>query len=151
MLTELEMKNARFEIEIAQDEINERGVDSLSFQFAANKGSNLEAIGKVASGGELSRLSLCIKSVVCKKMQLPSMVFDEIDSGVSGQVALKMGALLKQLASDQQVIMITHSPQIAANAQLHLRVHKHDTSEHSIAEVTKLDDEQRVLGSCQNA
>ena len=146
MLSELEMKNARFRIDVqATDEINERGSDLLDFMFAANKGSEFEPVGKVASGGELSRLSLCIKSVVCKKMQLPSMVFDEIDAGVSGQVALKMGEMLRQLAADQQVIMITHSPQIAANARLHLRVEKYDTSDRSYARVAKLDEEQRIL------
>ena len=145
MLTDLEMKNARFVVDVeTTDDINERGSDILNFRFAANKGSSLEPIGKVASGGELSRLSLCIKSVVSKKMQLPSMVFDEIDAGVSGQVALKMGALLKQLSADQQVIMITHSPQIAANACLHLKVEKYDTATHSVARVSELDKEQRI-------
>ena len=145
MLRGLEMKNARFEVAVENTgEVSRYGLDKVDYLFAANKGSSLEPVGKVASGGELSRLSLCIKSVVCQTMQLPTMIFDEIDSGVSGQVALKMGDLLKELADEQQVIMITHSPQIAAKATRHLKVSKRDQQETTIADITVLEPTQRV-------
>ncbi|RLD21373.1 MAG: DNA repair protein RecN [Bacteroidetes bacterium] len=145
MLIDLEMKNARFEIQVtATKHLNALGTDSVEFLFSSNLGSELQPVGKVASGGELSRLSLCIKSVVCQKMKLPTMIFDEIDTGVSGQVALKMGQLLKFLATNQQVIMITHSPQIAAHGNWHLRVSKRDLTERSIAEIILLKESERV-------
>ncbi len=145
MLIELEMKNARFEIRVIDTgELNSIGSDSVDYLFSSNLGVELQPVNKVASGGELSRLSLCIKSVVCQKMKLPTMIFDEIDTGVSGQVALKMGQLLKHLATDQQVIMITHSPQIAAHGNRHLRVSKHDLTERSVAKIYLLEESERV-------
>jgi DNA repair protein RecN (Recombination protein N) len=145
MLLDLEMKNARFEVEVTDtSQLHTTGSDSVEFLFSSNLGADLQPVGKVASGGELSRLSLCIKSVVCQKMKLPTMIFDEIDTGVSGQVALKMGQLLRLLATDQQVIMITHSPQIAAHGQRHLKVSKRDLTERSIAEINLLEPSERV-------
>lgn len=145
-LADLEMKNARFEIVVnTSDKLHSLGIDDIEFLFAANLGSQPMPVAKVASGGELSRLNLCIKSVVSSSVSLPSMVFDEIDTGVSGQVALKMGSLLKKLSNDHQIIMITHSPQIAARADLHLKVAKKDMDKRSIAEIFTLDPEERIL------
>ncbi len=145
MLKGLEMKNSRFEVRVERsDNLGKHGIDDVQFLFAANKGGQLEPVGKVASGGELSRLSLCIKSVVCKTMHLPTMIFDEIDSGVSGQVALRMGALLRELAEGQQVIMITHSPQIASRAARHLKVSKNDRAEMTTAYVSPLESQERI-------
>ena len=145
LLHELEMKNATLSIDIDMlDEPDGSGIDQIEFLFSSNLGATQMPIRKVASGGELSRLSLCIKSIVSQKMQLPTLIFDEIDTGVSGQVALKMGELLKDLSQQHQVIMITHSPQIASRAQQHLMVSKHDRKHRSVAEVSVLDDHGRI-------
>ena len=144
-LAELEMKNARFEIAIAPTEqLNGLGTDEIEFLFSANLGSEKRAVAKVASGGELSRLNLCLKSSVSKVVNLPTLVFDEIDSGVSGQVALKMGNLLKELAGEHQIIMITHSPQIAARGDVHLMVRKADVDERTITRISALSENERV-------
>lgn len=145
MLGELEMKNARLDVVVEPSEtLHGLGKDHVEFLFTSNLGAEKRPIKKVASGGELSRLSLCIKSAVSQKMQLPSLVFDEIDAGVSGQVALKMGLRLQDLAKEHQVIMITHSPQIASRARHHLRVSKRDLEKRSIAEVSVLDEGARI-------
>ena len=145
MLHELEMKNAHVEVSIEPTEdFTPLGKDHVEFLFASNLGSARLPIRKVASGGELSRLSLCIKSAVSQKMQLPTLVFDEIDAGVSGQVAMKMGDLLKALSGEHQLIMVTHSPQIASRATRHLQVSKRDLEHRSIAEVNALDAESRI-------
>jgi DNA repair protein RecN (Recombination protein N) len=116
----------------------------VEFLFAPNLGSDPKPVGKVASGGELSRLNLCLKSVVSDQMQLPTLVFDEIDAGVSGEVALRMGQKLKSLSQKHQVIMITHSPQIAAQAGHHLQVSKTDLRGRSVARIRPLPPEERV-------
>ena len=144
-LVELEMKNARFHIAIENSgELGPHGLDRVEFLFAANLGGELMPVGKVASGGELSRLNLCIKSVVSQSVNLPTLVFDEIDAGVSGQVALKMGNLLKALSEDHQLIMVTHSPQIAARAQKHFKVAKKDLQDRSVAEIHELDQSEQI-------
>lgn len=146
MLQDLQMKNARLKVAITPaDTLHTKGSDHLELLFAPNLGAAMQPIKKVASGGELSRLSLCIKSAVSQRMQLPSLVFDEIDTGVSGEVAKKMGRLLKDLSSGHQVIMITHSPQIASRAGHHLLVRKRDRNERSIAEVVALNEDDRIL------
>ncbi|MDX1479466.1 MAG: DNA repair protein RecN [Saprospiraceae bacterium] len=146
LLRDLEMKHAVLNIDITPlDKPGPQGMDHVEFLFSANLGAEQLPIKKVASGGELSRLSLCIKSVVSRKMELPTLIFDEIDTGVSGQVALKMGKLLHDLSEAHQVIMITHSPQIASRAHDHFLVKKSDHQQRSIAEVIRLDQQGRIL------
>jgi DNA repair protein RecN (Recombination protein N) len=146
LLDQLSMKHAILRVDI-QDakQILPTGTDHVRFLFAANKGSRMEEIKGIASGGEMSRLALCIKSLVANAIPLPTLIFDEIDSGVSGEVALQMGLILQKLASDHQVISITHSPQIAAKANAHYFVHKIVIEDRTITGVRQLTEEERVL------
>jgi DNA repair protein RecN (Recombination protein N) len=145
-LSQLSMQHARLEVEIVQTkEFMPSGIDRLRFLFAANKGSRLEEIKGVASGGELSRLALCIKSLVASAIPLPTLIFDEIDSGVSGEVALQMGIILQALSTEHQVISITHSPQIAAKANTHYFVRKKVTGNKTTTFVSELNQEERIL------
>jgi DNA repair protein RecN (Recombination protein N) len=146
LLGELHMKNARLRIVIDSSEnFNGRGKDEIDFLFAPNKGSEFLPIKKVASGGELSRLSLCIDSLVAQKVSFPTLIFDEIDIGVGGEVARKMGQMIRQLANHHQVIVITHAPQIASMADQHLKVSKRDTESRSLTNVSLLDGNDRIL------
>lgn len=150
LLTQLSMPHARMTVEIKPiKEFLPTGTDDLRFLFAANKGSRLEEIKGVASGGEMSRLALCIKSLVATAMTLPTLIFDEIDSGVSGEVALQMGFILKELSAEHQVISITHSPQIAAKATTHYFVHKKITGNKTFTSIRELNLEERVLEIAQ--
>lgn len=145
-LTQLSMQHARLVVEVRPSkEFFPTGTDHLRFLFAANKGSRLEEIKGVASGGELSRLALCIKSLVASAIPLPTLIFDEIDSGVSGEVALQMGIILKAISKEHQVISITHSPQIAAKANTHYFVHKKVTGNRTTTSVSELDHQARIL------
>jgi len=146
LLSELHMTNAQIKVDFeTSDRFLSTGKDVVQFLFTANKGGTLSRIKKVASGGELSRLSLCIKSVVAGKMDLPTLIFDEIDAGISGEVAHKMGMIIQNLAARHQVIMITHSPQIASKAQLHLFVKKKESGTKTLAEIEELNDETRII------
>ena len=139
------MVNAKLKIEIQPlEELNSTGLDEVNFMFAANKGGRLQMIKDVASGGEISRLTLCTKSLVASAIPLPTLIFDEIDSGVSGDVALKMGNILRQLSDHHQVVSITHSPQIASKANAHYFVYKKDTEERTITKVKALSKEERI-------
>lgn len=146
LLAQLSMQHARIEVEIkTTKEFYPTGIDQLRFLFAANKGSRLEEIKGVASGGELSRLALCVKSLVASAIPLPTLIFDEIDSGVSGEVALQMGIILQQISSEHQVISITHSPQIAAKANTHYFVRKKIKGNRTTTFVSELNQQERVL------
>ena len=145
MLSQLSMEHARLEIQM-QDmpALSATGLDDVSFLFAANKGSRLQAIKDVASGGELSRLALCTKSLVASAIPLPTMVFDEIDAGVSGDVSLKMGDILRKLSNQHQVVVITHSPQVAAKADVHYFVYKKIKDDRTVTGVRALSMDERV-------
>lgn len=144
ILHDLSMKNAQLKIEINKDQaIREMGTDKVTFLFSANKGSSFLPLSKVASGGELSRINLALKSTIAGALTLPTLIFDEIDSGVSGQVALMMGKILKKLSLDHQTICITHSPQIAAQADVHYKIYKTDKENRTFTHVSKLDDIER--------
>ena len=146
ILKKLSMPNAQFEIRIEPlSAFEEHGNDNIEYHFSANKGIPLNPITQIASGGELSRLALCIKSIIADKTNLPSMIFDEVDSGVSGQVALIMGQLLGDLSEKYQIITITHSPQVAAYGDEHFYIYKEDSVERSFTKVRKLNEEDRVL------
>jgi DNA repair protein RecN (Recombination protein N) len=125
LLKQVEMPDARLKVaHTLTATYKENGLDELQFLFAANKGQSFQPINKVASGGELSRLMLCIKSLIADKMALPSIVFDEIDTGISGEAALKVSQVMKNHAQHHQVIAITHLPQIAGKADTHFFVYK---------------------------
>ncbi len=145
LLKELGMPNARFDIEIQPlTAPGPHGMDDIVFLFSANKGSALQPLQAVASGGELSRLSLTLKSIYAAQAQLPTIIFDEIDTGISGEVAWRMGQLIRALAKGHQVLMITHSPQIAAHAQLQYHVSKATAQDRDISSIQLLSDKERI-------
>jgi DNA repair protein RecN (Recombination protein N) len=145
LLVQLSMPNARLKVEIKQEvDFNPSGIDNVQFLFATNKGSEFLPLKDVASGGEMSRLTLCIKSVLAEKMKLATMIFDEIDTGVSGEVASKMGNILRAMAKGHQLIVITHSPQIASKADIHYYVYKKDEKDRTISHMRILTKEERL-------
>ena len=144
-LFQLGMPNSKFRVEITGGlPLTSFGRDEVNFLFTANKNGELNEISKVASGGELSRLMLSIKALVSKSRALPTILFDEIDSGISGETADKMGNILKEIARDMQVINITHLPQIAAKGDLHYLVYKEDTDIETITKLKLLSPDERV-------
>jgi DNA repair protein RecN (Recombination protein N) len=147
LLVELAMPHAQFKVELASDEaqLHIHGIDSINFYFCANKGGQLAPINQVASGGEMSRLMLSLKALVAEKIALPSIVFDEIDTGISGEAALKVGLVMKKLATQQQIIAITHLPQIAGKADAHYLVKKDQSGERVHTTIELLTKEQRVV------
>ena len=146
MLEQLSMPNAKFKIELKEkSELGILGKDEINFLFSANKGSEFKDIEKVASGGELSRLMLCIKSLAAQKTALPVIIFDEIDTGVSGDVADKIGSILQAMGKNRQVISITHLPQIASKGTSHLFVYKEDHPTKTISKIKQLKNEERIL------
>ena len=146
LLKALKMEHADFQISLdASEKLHKLGRDKIDFLFTANKGSAHRSIKDVASGGELSRLSLITKSIVAGSLQLPTLIFDEIDSGVSGDVAQKMGNILQELSQNHQVINITHSPQVAARAHRHFKVYKELEKEMTKTKIETLSGEQRII------
>jgi DNA repair protein RecN (Recombination protein N) len=144
-LADLAMPAAQLVVDFrAASELQPTGLDDIQFLFSANKGSAPKPIKDVASGGELSRLTLVTKSLVASAMALPTLIFDEIDAGVSGDVALKMGHILRQLSNHHQVVVITHSPQVAARADEHLFIFKKEVDERTTTQVRVLNTEERV-------
>ena len=147
-LSALGMKDARLEVNMAAaKELGPAGGDEVTFLFSANKGAEPREIGKVASGGELSRLMLAIKSLISQATLLPTIIFDEIDTGVSGDVAVQVGSILKSMSGRMQVIAITHLPQIAATAAAQLKVYKQtdgDDQRRTASHIKQLSTEERV-------
>ncbi|MBX9784047.1 MAG: DNA repair protein RecN [Chitinophagaceae bacterium] len=144
LLSRVGMPNATLKIEISNTLLNAYGKDEIEFLFDANKNNRFEPISKVASGGELSRLMLCIKSLVAKQMALPTMLFDEIDTGISGEAAKQVGVLLKELSQQHQVITITHLPQIAAKAASHFYVYKQQEKKGTSTKIRLLSKEEQI-------
>lgn len=145
ILQQIGMPNARIKIEHKKSAaVNESGFDEIKFIFNANKGAELKEIDRIASGGELSRLMLAIKSIISRKKLLPTIIFDEIDSGVSGEVASKTGAIMKDLSKDMQVISITHLPQIAGKSDHHYLVYKKEEKNATFTHIKILQPEERV-------
>ena len=136
--------DAQLDFEFLSTSLNRFGADEIDFLFSANKGNPLEKLNKVASGGELSRLMLSIKRVIGTKTSLPTIVFDEIDTGVSGEVAGQMGQLMKGMAEKIQVITITHLPQIAANGNAHFKVFKSNDDKETTSQIKELNQESRI-------
>jgi DNA repair protein RecN (Recombination protein N) len=146
MLADLSMQNAQLVINCNPVEsLTNYGCDELQFLFSANKGLPLSELHKVASGGELSRLMLCLKSHLAEKTSLPTIIFDEIDTGVSGDVAHKIGTILLHMGKNMQVIAITHLPQLASKGKQHLFVYKQDIKEQTQSEIKMLTAEERVV------
>ncbi len=145
-LAYLGMANARFRCEIsAKEHPDITGNDNVNFLFSANKNTDLQPVSQIASGGEISRLMLCLKSMIAGATALPTIIFDEIDTGTSGEIADKMGIIMREMARDMQVIAITHLPQIAAKGAEHYNVFKDDSAETTATYIRKLSDNERVM------
>ena len=145
LLHQVGMPNAQLKVQLDKVPFNQFGIDKIDFLFDANNTDKFEPIKKVASGGELSRLMLCIKSLVGKSIDLPTMIFDEIDSGISGEPAKQVGLLLQELGQARQVLCITHQPQIAAKGQAHLYVYKAQEGNTTHTHVRTLAADERVI------
>lgn len=145
LLTDLGMENARFSIKTAlTNAYFSNGKDNLKFLFSANKGGNFGELKKVASGGELSRIMLAVKKVLSENTQLPTIIFDEIDTGVSGEVSNKIGAIMGLMSNNMQVIAITHLPQIAAKGSNHYKVYKEEINGVTTTNLKQLSSEERI-------
>lgn len=146
LLAELSMLNAQFKVELSPlPQLSSNGLDAVKFMFSANKGGVLSELHKVASGGELSRLMLSLKSLLATKKKIASIVFDEIDTGVSGDVADKIGLILQRMGENMQVVVITHLPQMASKGKHHLFVYKEDNSEQTVSFIKELSSDERTL------
>ena len=141
----LGMKNIAFEVAFETGELAAHGIDNVDFMMAFNKNQQLMPVKDTASGGEISRVMLCIKTIIARHMQLPTIIFDEVDTGVSGDVANQVGEMMSDIASSIQVIAITHLPQVAANGDHHLRVYKTDTDKETLTHVAALDHDEHVM------
>ena len=141
----LGVPNVRFRIDFERrTKLAEDGLDEICFLFSANKNEALKPVAQTASGGEISRLMLCIKAMVAGNTALPAIIFDEIDAGTSGEIADKMADIMQDLGRNMQVISITHLPQIAAKGKVHYSVYKEDTDERTLTRIRPLNDEERV-------
>lgn len=144
-ITYLGMPNVRFECQITtKPHAENTGIDDLQFMFSANKNVPLQPVADVASGGEISRVMLCLKSMIAGATALPTIIFDEVDTGVSGDVADKMGQIMKEFGQQMQVIAITHLPQIAAKGKSHYFVYKADAPSGTTTNLKRLTDKERV-------
>lgn len=143
-LSYLGMENARIEISMESTDFTPRGADTVEFRFSANKNSELRAIAEVASGGEIARVMLALKSLIVETLSLETIVFDEIDTGVSGEMANRMGEMMSRISTSAQVLTITHLPQIAARGNAHYKVYKQDDAEATVTHIIRLDNEARV-------
>lgn len=146
ILEQLGMPNVRFNMELKETDLYfTNGKDELQFLFSANKGSDFGLLKKVASGGELSRIMLAVKAILAQYSNLPTIIFDEIDTGVSGEIANKMAAIMKEMSSKMQVFSITHLPQIAAKGKIHYKVYKSIHGNTTISELKLLTFEERIV------
>ena len=145
MVMPLGMPNVRFHVDITpREEPDSDGMDEVCFLFSANKSGELQPVAQTASGGEISRLMLCIKAMIAGFTALPTIIFDEVDTGVSGDIADKMGNIMHDLGTKMQVFAITHLPQIAAKGQAHYFVYKTDVDDRTVTRIKRLDDDERV-------
>ena len=150
ILETLGMPNVRFNIDInATLNYYANGKDEIQFLFSANKGTDFGLLKKVASGGEMSRIMLAVKAILAQYSKLPTLIFDEIDTGVSGEIAIRMGEIMKQMSDNMQVFAITHLPQIAAKGDSHFKVAKSTVGEVTNSELKLLTEEERVLEIAQ--
>ena len=146
VLHDLGMVNCKFKINLSKTEnFSSNGMDSIDFEFLANKGYEFKKIKDAASGGEMSRIMLSIKSITAKYKKLPSIIFDEIDTGVSGEISKKMGLIMKDLGSKIQTFSITHIPQIAAMGESHFMIYKKDIDGYTKTLISRLNDNERIV------
>lgn len=149
-LTKLGMPNIQFKVSLSNlTEYTENGLDEVQFLFSANKNRDVQPVTQIASGGEVSRLMLSIKSLVAHKSDLPTIIFDEIDTGVSGEIAHRMGEIMKTMSADMQVITITHLPQIAGKGAQHYRVFKDESGFQTQTHIQRLKSDERVIELAQ--
>lgn len=145
LLVQVGMPNAKLKVEIKDvNELNQFGNNKIEFLFDANRSKQFSPVSKVASGGELSRLMLCIKSLVAQKLDMPTLIFDEIDTGISGEAARQVGIIMKELAANRQIICITHQPQIAGKATIHFFVYKEIVKDMVKTNIRLLNNEERI-------
>jgi DNA repair protein RecN (Recombination protein N) len=150
ILETLGMPNVRFKIDIKTTSTYfENGKDELEFLFSANKGTDFGLLKKVASGGEMSRIMLAVKAILAQYSKLPTLIFDEIDSGVSGEIAIRMGEIMKEMSQKMQIFAITHLPQIAAKGTAHFKVSKSTVGEDTQSELKLLSGEERIVEIAQ--
>lgn len=150
ILSQLGMPNVQFKIEVVLSEsFYSNGKDSIQFLISTNKGSDFGLLKKVASGGEMSRIMLAVKAILANYSNLPTLIFDEIDTGVSGEIANKMGDIMKDMSLKMQIFAITHLPQIAAKGKLHYKVYKTDSGAQTSSEIKLLSKEDRVVEIAQ--
>jgi len=150
ILNELGMPNAKFKIVLElSEQFHFNGKDTIELLFSANKGSEYLPLKKAASGGELSRIMLAIKSILSKYMQLPTIMFDEIDTGVSGEISTKMANIMHKMSRSMQVFSITHLPQIAAKGDYHFKVYKEDVNDKTTTHLMKLNQDDRIVEIAQ--
>lgn len=145
LATPLGMKNIAFDVDFKTTDLTASGTDSVEFMMAFNKNQRPMPVKDTASGGEISRVMLCIKTITARHMRLPSIIFDEVDTGVSGDIANMIGEMMADIARTIQVIAITHLPQVAANGDHHLRVFKTDTDVETLTRVETLDEQEHVM------
>jgi DNA repair protein RecN (Recombination protein N) len=145
LLKELGIPNADFKIERNEKGLENNGIDEIDFLFSANKGFALQGLRKVASGGEFSRLMLVLKYILAEKTAMPTIIFDEIDTGISGEVAMKMGQMMRQMSKNMQVVSITHLHQIAGKGTSHFFVYKNDTAARTVSSIKKLEENERII------
>ena len=146
-LKKLELPLARFMIKINpmnNQTISPNGLETIEFQVSTNPGQELGSLKKIASGGELSRISLAIEVITAEKMVIPTLIFDEVDTGISGKTAEKVGQLMRQLGTKTQLLCITHLPQVATQGNHHFKIIKHQTQEKTSTAILKLDKQQSV-------
>lgn len=141
----LGLRNIRCRFAFSATDFTNTGCDSVDLQVAINKNQEFSSIAATASGGELSRIMLCVKYLLAQKMSLPTVIFDEIDTGVSGDIAARMAELMKKMSEYMQVIAITHLPQVAAKGVSHYKVYKSDTEDSTVSTIVKLDYDERVM------
>ena len=150
ILETLGMPNVRFNIDINTTETYfQNGKDELQFLFSANKGTDFGLLKKVASGGEMSRIMLAVKAILAQYSKLPTLIFDEIDTGVSGEIAIRMGEIMKEMSQKMQIFAITHLPQIAAKGNEHFKVFKSTVGEDTQSELKLLSDDERIVEIAQ--
>ena len=145
LATPLGMKNIAFDVDFSTTDLTPSGTDSVQMMMSFNKNQRPMPVKDTASGGEISRVMLCIKTIIARHMRLPSIIFDEVDTGVSGDVANMIGEMMADIAKTIQVIAITHLPQVAANGDHHLRVFKTDTDVETLTRVETLDNQEHVM------
>ena len=144
-LVPLGMPNVRFEVKVNKTDLHKNGQDDIAFLFSANTSSPLQPIAQVASGGEIARVMLSLKAMISGAVKLPTIIFDEIDTGVSGKIAERMAEIMQEMgANDRQVISITHLPQIAALGTTHYRVSKEETAKGTVSQMRQLSEEERI-------